>query len=246
MAGKWAFHRGRGRALFKGAPTAGVQPVKASPPMDVLWFRLPHCPTSGDCGRAFGAIGRGRIFIVSTTITGGGAGVSEGSTRLCVRRVDAVRKSLIEVEPHFAKHAEVDELGSNSLLSVETNRCALAQAGPAADRRLARVMSPVGGVRLITRSGCHGGGQCSDRASESRAGQEAHLAECNDSACGPPRWCKPCVIYPGGLSRASCALGDDKGPWLLRLFIGIPFIGTIPPASLPSAAPCAEVRLSGA
>src|SRR5271168_2197862 len=44
---------------------AGIEPVKTSPPMDVLWFRLPKLPGEPEIvGGAFGGIGRGRIFVL--------------------------------------------------------------------------------------------------------------------------------------------------------------------------------------
>jgi len=44
---------------------AGIEPEKTSPPMDVLWFRLPKLPGEPEVsGGAFGGIGRGRIFVL--------------------------------------------------------------------------------------------------------------------------------------------------------------------------------------
>ena len=44
---------------------AGIEPIKTSPPMDVLWFRLPRLPQDPEVPGGFlGGIGRGRIVIV--------------------------------------------------------------------------------------------------------------------------------------------------------------------------------------
>src|SRR5262249_54397715 len=43
---------------------AGIVPVETSPPMDVLWFRLPHLATDIDApGGAFGGFSRGHILV---------------------------------------------------------------------------------------------------------------------------------------------------------------------------------------
>jgi 2-polyprenyl-6-methoxyphenol hydroxylase-like FAD-dependent oxidoreductase len=40
---------------------AGIEPLRTSPPMDVLWFRLPHFPEEIEVpGAAFGGFARGR------------------------------------------------------------------------------------------------------------------------------------------------------------------------------------------
>jgi 2-polyprenyl-6-methoxyphenol hydroxylase-like FAD-dependent oxidoreductase len=44
---------------------AGFEPVKTSPPMDVLWFKLPKLGADLDTGSGLlGSIGAGRILVV--------------------------------------------------------------------------------------------------------------------------------------------------------------------------------------
>src|ERR1700751_5738830 len=41
---------------------AGFQPIKTSPPMDILWFRLPHLPEDAHSDRVMGGFGNGRLL----------------------------------------------------------------------------------------------------------------------------------------------------------------------------------------
>src|SRR6202795_5181589 len=86
---------------------AGFEPIKTSPPLDVLWFRLPKVPGEPEvAGGAFGGIGRGRIFILLERNDYWQAGMvfPKGEyQKLRAQGVEAVGKSLIEIEPRFAK-----------------------------------------------------------------------------------------------------------------------------------------------
>ncbi|MFY9583242.1 MAG: FAD-dependent oxidoreductase [Candidatus Acidiferrales bacterium] len=133
---------------------AGFEPIKTSPPMDVLWFRLPRLPEDPmDSGGAFGGLGRGRIFIVLDRYDYWQAGLvfPKGHYQeLRAQGLEALRKNIIEIEPRFAKHTEhLTDWHQLSLLSVESSRCprwykrGLLLIGDAA-----HVMSPVGGVGI--------------------------------------------------------------------------------------------------
>src|SRR4029077_4145660 len=107
---------------------AGIEPEKTSPPMDVLWFRLPRLPGEPEVtGGAFGGIGRGRIFVLleRNDYWQAGPGVSKGKYQeVRGKGVEAVRQSLAEAEPRFAKHAEaLTDWRQFTLLSVESSRC---------------------------------------------------------------------------------------------------------------------------
>ncbi|HEX4542813.1 MAG TPA: FAD-dependent oxidoreductase [Candidatus Acidoferrum sp.] len=133
---------------------AGIQPVGTSPPMDVLWFRLPHLPDEIDVpGGAFGGFARGHIL--------GGFDrkdywqvafvIAKGSYQsLRAERIEGLRRRIVEIEPRLAKNVEsLTDWHQVSLLSVESSRCprwyepGLLLIGDAA-----HAMSPVGGVGI--------------------------------------------------------------------------------------------------
>ncbi|HEX8128519.1 MAG TPA: FAD-dependent oxidoreductase [Pyrinomonadaceae bacterium] len=130
---------------------AGMEPVKTSPPMDVLWFRLPRKPEDPE-----GAVGR----------FSGGHGVAmldrldewqvayiilKGSFKaIRAAGLDAFRQSIATIVPEFADRVtHLKEWKQVAMLSVESSRLKeWYQPGLLLIGDAAHVMSPVGGVGI--------------------------------------------------------------------------------------------------
>ena len=133
---------------------AGIDPIRTSPPMDVLWFRLPHLAEEVEApGGAFGGFARGHIlggfdrkdYWQAAFVIGKGSYQS-----LRQEGIEGLRRRILEVEPRLKKHVEfLTDWQQVSLLSVESSRCSrwylpgLLLIGDAA-----HAMSPVGGLGI--------------------------------------------------------------------------------------------------
>lgn len=130
---------------------AGIEPVKTSPPMDVLWFRLPRGPK--DPEGLVGRFGRGHIAVMLDRDDHWQAGyvIPKGTfPDLRHEGVGELRRQFAELIPEFADRMEhLTDWREVSLLSVESSRCptwhrpGLLLIGDAA-----HVMSPVAGVGI--------------------------------------------------------------------------------------------------
>lgn len=216
---------------------AGFEAVKTAPPMDVLWFRLPKVPGEPQVtGGAFGGIGRGRIFIVLERDDYWQAGLVFPKGRyqeLRAQGVEAVRKSLVETDPRFAKHAEtLTDWQQFTLLSVESSRCPLwHKPGVLIIGDAAHVMSPVGGVGInyaiqdavVT---------ANLLAGPLKAGQvaESSLAEVQRQREWPVRVVQrmQSVMQNNLLAKALASKGPTRVPWIMRILVRIPILRDIP------------------
>jgi 2-polyprenyl-6-methoxyphenol hydroxylase-like FAD-dependent oxidoreductase len=134
---------------------AGFEPIKTSPPMDILWFRLPHIP--GDLpeaqNRVLGGFGHGRMLAVFDRFDYWQIGYvfPKGTYQeLRAAGLEAFRKSITAVEPRLAEHVKIiTDWHQCSLLSVESSRCPRwYKPGMMLIGDAAHVMSPVGGVGI--------------------------------------------------------------------------------------------------
>jgi 2-polyprenyl-6-methoxyphenol hydroxylase-like FAD-dependent oxidoreductase len=130
---------------------AGLEPIKTSAPMDVLWFRLSRRPDDPD--QALGQFGGGRILVVLNRFDYWQIGyvIPKGEyQRIHGAGLEAFRAELKTGLPALADR--VDELTGwrqISLLSVESSRLARwYRSGLLLIGDAAHVMTPVGGVGI--------------------------------------------------------------------------------------------------
>ena len=216
---------------------AAIEPVKTSPPMDVLWFRLPRLAQDLEVPGGFlGGIGRGRILIVLDRADYWQTGLvfPKGHyQQLRTQGLGAIRQSILEIEPRLNKHVEsLTDWQQFLLLSVESSRCSrwhkpgLLLIGDAA-----HVMSPVGGV------GINYAIQDAVVAANVLTGPlkagvvaESDLAEVQHQREWPVRVIQrmQSVMQNNLIAKALASQGPARVPWAIRVLLRIPVLRDLP------------------
>lgn len=217
---------------------AGFEPIKTSAPMDILWFSLPHIP--GDLpegeGRVLGGFGVGRMLAVFDRFDYWQVGYVFPKGRyqnLRAAGLDALRQSIVEVEPAFAEHVKtLTDWHQFSLLSVESSRCprwfkpGLLLIGDAA-----HVMSPVGGVG-INYAVQDAVVAANILAAPLRAGrfQLSDLAKVQHEREWPTKAIQAAqsAVQNRILTSVLSSQTVPRIPWFVRAFFAIPFLRDIP------------------
>src|SRR5262249_9213522 len=103
---------------------AGFEPISTSPPMDILWFRLPRRPS--DPAETMGRVGGGRILVMLDRDDDWQLGytIPKGSYhQLRSAGLDALRQGVAGLAPELRDRLDqLEDWRQVSLLAVESNR----------------------------------------------------------------------------------------------------------------------------
>jgi 2-polyprenyl-6-methoxyphenol hydroxylase-like FAD-dependent oxidoreductase len=216
----------------------GFQSIKSSPPMDVLWFRVPRKPD--DPEGLLGHFGRGHVLVLLDRLDQWQVAyvILKGSFReIQAAGLESLRRSIAKLMVEFPERAAyVQDWKQIAILAVESTRVRrwyrprLLLIGDAA-----HVMSPIGGVGInyAVQDAVVAANVLSASLKQGRVNTE-ELSEVQRQREWPTRIIQAIqsVIQRRVIAAALQSSNSLRVPWFIRLLLGIPLLRDLPPRIL--------------
>jgi 2-polyprenyl-6-methoxyphenol hydroxylase-like FAD-dependent oxidoreductase len=214
---------------------AGFEPQEIGAPMDVLWFRLSR--KDSDPQETFGRIEAGQMLILINRGEHWQCGyvIAKGSSnRLKALGIEKLRKNIAALAPFVAdRTGELKSFDDVKLLTVAVDRLTKwHRPGLLCIGDSAHAMSPVGGVgiNLAIQDSIATANILGEVLRGSSPVTDADLARVQARREWPVKVTQAIQVFIQRqvISRVLGGTGKIKPPWLIKLFIHVPFLRRLP------------------